>query len=254
MMIPAIDLIDGEVVRLFQGDYQQKTNYQYTAKERQDSYAKSGATVMHFVDLDGAKDSNKRQLNLLKTLVDHDTMTIQVGGGVRCKDDVLQLLDLGANRVVIGSLAIKEPELVRQWITEFGGEKIVLALDVKIDELGNKTLPTHGWIKDSGVNLESLLDDYIEAGLIHVLCTDISKDGTLQGSNVAMYKELCTQYPSIKWQASGGIGSLDDIRALISTGVDGVILGRALLEGKFTLEQAIMAWEKKDAMENSNAR
>ena len=242
MMIPAIDLIDGEVVRLFQGDYQQKTNYQYTAKERQNAYAKAGATVMHFVDLDGAKDSNKRQLTLLKTLVKHDTMIIQVGGGVRCKEDVEQMLALGADRVVIGSLAIKEPDLVRTWITEFGGEKIVLALDVKIDAMGNKTLPTHGWIKDSGVNLETLLDDYITAGLVHVLCTDISKDGTLTGTNVGMYKELCQQYPSIKWQASGGIGSLEDIKALIPTGVDGVILGRSLLEGKFTLEEAIACW------------
>ncbi|WP_077285018.1 1-(5-phosphoribosyl)-5-[(5-phosphoribosylamino)methylideneamino]imidazole-4-carboxamide isomerase [Cognaticolwellia aestuarii] len=242
MMIPAIDLIDGEVVRLFQGDYQQKTQYQYTAKERQDAYAKAGATVMHFVDLDGAKDSTKRQLTLLKTLVKHDSMTIQVGGGVRCKADVQQLLSLGADRIVIGSLAIKEPALVQQWLTEFGGEHIVLALDVKIDASGNKTLPTHGWIKDSGVNLESLLDDYIAAGLIHVLCTDISKDGTLSGSNVEMYQELCQQYPGIKWQASGGIGSLDDIKALIPTGVDGVILGRSLLEGKFTLEEAIACW------------
>ena len=242
MMIPAIDLIDGEVVRLFQGDYQQKTQYQYTAKERQDAYAKAGATVMHFVDLDGAKDSTKRQLALLKTLVKHDSMTIQVGGGVRCKADVQQLLSLGADRIVIGSLAIKEPALVQQWLTEFGGEHIVLALDVKIDASGNKTLPTHGWIEDSGVNLESLLDDYIAAGLIHVLCTDISKDGTLSGSNVEMYQELCQQYPSIKWQASGGIGCLDDIKALIGTGVSGVILGRSLLEGKFTLEEAIACW------------
>ena len=245
MMIPAIDLINGEVVRLYQGDYQQKTQYQYTAKERQDLYASAGASVMHFVDLDGAKDSNNRQLTLLSTLVKHPTMTIQVGGGVRCIEDVEQLLALGADRVVIGSLAIKEPQLVADWIKQFGGEKIVLALDVKIDQQGNKTLPTHGWIKDSGVNLEQLLDDYIAVGLIHVLCTDISKDGTLSGSNVAMYQQLCQQYPQIKWQASGGIGSLDDIQALKGSGVDGVILGRSLLEGKFTLEQAIELWEKQ---------
>ena len=114
MMIPAIDLIDGQVVRLFQGDYSQKTNYQYTVQERQQAYAQSGATVMHFVDLDGAKDSTKRQLETLKTVVKHPTMTIQVGGGVRCEDDVKQLLALGADRVVIGSLAIKQPELVAQ--------------------------------------------------------------------------------------------------------------------------------------------
>ena len=242
MLIPAIDLINGEVVRLYQGDYAQKTSYQTSAAERQACYAQAGAKVMHFVDLDGAKDSTKRQLALLKTLVNHPSMIIQVGGGVRSKQDVEDLLALGADRVVIGSLAIKEPQRVREWLVEFGGEKIVLALDVKIDEQGNKTLPTHGWIKDSGVNLEELLDDYLAAGLIHVLCTDISKDGTLSGSNVGMYRELCSQYPSIQWQASGGIGSLADIEALKPTGVSGVILGRSLLEGKFTLDEALAIW------------
>ncbi len=242
MMIPAIDLIGGQVVRLFQGDYQQKTNYTYSPKERQQAYAKAGAKVMHFVDLDGAKDSSQRQLDTLKDLVKHPEMIIQVGGGVRCEADVKQLLTLGADRVVIGSLAIKQPELVSQWLTTYGSEKIVLALDIKIDQQGNKTLPTHGWIKDSGVNLEQLLAQYQNAGIKHVLCTDISKDGTLTGTNVELYQELCQNYPEIQWQASGGIGSLEDIKALIPTGVSGVILGRSLLEGKFTLEEAIACW------------
>ncbi len=242
MMIPAIDLINGQVVRLFQGDYTQKTHYQTTVQERQQAYANSGATVMHFVDLDGAKDATKRQLETLKTVVKHPTMTIQVGGGVRCEDDVKQLLALGADRVVIGSLAIKQPELVTQWLKKYGCEKIVLALDIKIDAAGNKTLPTHGWIEDSGVNLEDLLAQYQDAGIKHVLCTDISKDGTLTGTNVNLYSEVCAKYPDIDWQASGGIGSLEDIKALIPTGVSGVILGRSLLEGKFTLEEAIACW------------
>lgn len=242
MMIPAIDLINGEVVRLFQGDYTKKTNYEYTVQDRQEAYANAGAKIMHFVDLDGAKDSAKRQLTTLKTVLNHPTLITQVGGGIRCEEDVVELLALGATRVVIGSLAIKEQALVLSWLKKYGGEKIVLALDIKIDAQGNKTLPTHGWIKDSGVNLEDLLDTYIEAGIEHVLCTDISKDGTLSGSNVALYKSLCQNYPSIKWQASGGIGCLDDIKALIPTGVDGVILGRSLLEGKFTLEEAIACW------------
>ena len=249
MMIPAIDLIGGEVVRLYQGDYSQKTNYQYTVQDRQQAYAKSGATVMHFVDLDGAKDSTKRQLETLKTVVKHPSMIIQVGGGVRCEDDVKQLLDLGADRVVIGSLAIKQPELVTQWLKTYGNEKIVLALDIKIDAQGNKTLPTHGWIEDSGVNLEDLLAQYQDAGIKHVLCTDISKDGTLTGTNVDLYTEVCAKYPEIDWQASGGIGSLADIKALIPTGVSGVILGRSLLEGKFTLEEAIACWPQ---VENSS--
>jgi phosphoribosylformimino-5-aminoimidazole carboxamide ribotide isomerase len=248
MMIPAIDLINGEVVRLLQGDYSKKTNYEYTVQDRQQSYAKSGAKVMHFVDLDGAKDSSKRQLSTLKKVVNHPSMTIQVGGGIRCEDDVKELLALGADRVVIGSLAIKEPALVLSWLKKYGGSKIVLALDIKIDAKGNKTLPTHGWIKDSGVNLEDLLDAYVSAGIEHVLCTDISKDGTLSGSNVDLYKELCLNYPSIQWQASGGIGCLDDIKALIPTGVSGVILGRSLLEGKFTLEEAIACWPKEASL------
>ncbi|NQY63561.1 MAG: 1-(5-phosphoribosyl)-5-[(5-phosphoribosylamino)methylideneamino]imidazole-4-carboxamide isomerase [Alteromonadaceae bacterium] len=244
MMIPAIDLIDGKVVRLYQGDYQQKTNYNYTPKERQQAYANAGATVMHFVDLDGAKDSTKRQLTTLKTVLNHPTMIIQVGGGIRNEEDVKQLLSLGADRVVIGSLAIKQPELVTQWLATYGNEKIVLALDIRIDENGNKQLPTHGWITDSGVTLEALLAQYQNAGIKHVLCTDISKDGTLTGTNVELYQELCAKYPEIQWQASGGIGSLDDIKALIPTGVSGVILGRSLLEGKFTLEEAIACWPK----------
>jgi phosphoribosylformimino-5-aminoimidazole carboxamide ribotide isomerase len=174
--------------------------------------------------------------------MNHPSMIIQVGGGIRCQEDVEQLLELGVNRVVIGSLAIKQPKLVLEWLNIYGGEKIVLALDIKIDELGNKTLPTHGWLQDSGVNLEDLLDAYISAGIKHILCTDISKDGTLTGSNVDLYSELCQKYPSVAWQASGGIGSLNDIKALIPTGVKGVILGRSLLEGKFTLEQAIACW------------
>ncbi|WP_286235220.1 1-(5-phosphoribosyl)-5-[(5-phosphoribosylamino)methylideneamino]imidazole-4-carboxamide isomerase [Thalassotalea sediminis] len=242
MMIPAIDLINGDVVRLFQGDYEQKTQYTYSPKERQDAYFNAGATVMHFVDLDGAKDSTKRQLSTLKTVVNHPEMIIQVGGGVRTEQDVIELLALGADRVVIGSLAIKEPTLVTNWINKYGNEKIVLALDIKIDQQGRKTLPTHGWIKDSGVLLEDLLAQYQDAGVKHVLCTDISKDGTLSGTNVALYQEMCTAYPDIAWQASGGIGSLDDIKALIPTGVSGVILGRSLLEGKFTLEEAIACW------------
>jgi phosphoribosylformimino-5-aminoimidazole carboxamide ribotide isomerase len=179
-------------------------------------------------------------------------MIIQVGGGIRCEEDVKQLLDLGADRVVIGSLAIKQPNLVAQWLTQYGSDKIVLALDIKIDAHGNKTLPTHGWIEDSGINLEALLSQYEDVGIKHVLCTDISKDGTLTGTNVGLYQELCEKYPNIEWQASGGIGSIEDIKALIPTGVSGVILGRSLLEGKFSLEQAIDCWpnnkqEKIDA-------
>ena len=246
-IIPAIDIIDGKCVRLTKGDFTTKKVYNENPLEVAKQFEATGIEYLHLVDLDGAKDSTKRQLKTLKTVVNHPSMIIQVGGGVRCEDDVKQLLALGADRVVIGSLAIKQPELVTQWVKTYGCEKIVLALDIKIDAQGNKTLPTHGWIEDSGVNLEDLLAQYQDAGIKHVLCTDISKDGTLTGTNVDLYSEVCAKYPEIDWQASGGIGSLADIKALIPTGVSGVILGRSLLEGKFTLEEAIACWPKTSA-------
>ena len=162
---------------------------------------------------------------------------------MRTAADVEQLLTAGASRVVVGSVAIREPETVQGWLRTYGGDKIVLALDVSINAQGDKTLPSHGWIEESTVTLEQVLDGFIAAGAKYVLCTDISKDGTLQGPNVALYAELTQKYPQIQWQASGGVGSLADIKALKPTGVAGVILGRALLEGKFTAQEAMQCWQ-----------
>ncbi|WP_416308071.1 1-(5-phosphoribosyl)-5-[(5-phosphoribosylamino)methylideneamino]imidazole-4-carboxamide isomerase [Neptunicella sp. SCSIO 80796] len=245
MIIPAIDLIDGKVVRLYQGDYGQKTEYQFDPIEVVNQYAGEGAKWLHIVDLTGAKDTSKRQLDLIGRMVATGKMQFQAGGGVRDEQDVIQLLDVGISRVVIGSVAVKQPELVKSWIEKYGAEKIVLALDVNIDEQGNKHIATHGWQQNSGVALEVLLEDFLTVGAKHVLCTDISRDGTLQGSNKQLYTEMTTQFPTIEWQASGGIGNLDDIKALQPTNVSGVILGRALLEGKFTLSQAIQTWETR---------
>lgn len=245
MIIPAIDLIDGKVVRLYQGDYGQKTEYQFDPIEVVNQYASEGAKWLHIVDLTGAKDTNKRQLDLIGRMVATGKMRFQAGGGVRDEQDVIQLLDAGISRVVIGSVAVKQPELVKSWIEKYGAEKIVLALDVNIDEQGNKHIATHGWQQNSGVALEVLLEDFLTVGAKHVLCTDISRDGTLQGSNKQLYTEMTTQFPTIEWQASGGIGNLDDIKALQPANVSGVILGRALLEGKFTLSQAIQTWETR---------
>lgn len=243
MIIPAIDLIDGNVVRLYQGRYDNSTEYNVSALSLRNQYAEQGATWLHLVDLSGAKDAQQRQINLLQKLMTGSPINIQVGGGVRSEQDVIDLLQAGASRVVIGSLAIREPALVQQWLQKYGGDKIVLALDVAINDEGEKTLPTHGWIEQSSITLEQVLTDYITAGAKYVLCTDISKDGTLTGSNVSLYKELTAAYPQIQWQASGGIGQLDDIKALIGSGVAGVILGRALLEGKFNLTEAIQCWQ-----------
>lgn len=243
MIIPAIDLIDGQVVRLYQGAYDKTTGYNFSPEQLRNDYAAAGASLLHVVDLSGARDTSARQLELLTRLMQQAPLNIQVGGGVRTEQDLQQLLHAGASRVVIGSVAIRQPELVRQWLKRYGGEKIVLALDVAINENGEKTLPSHGWIEQSDITLEQVLDGYINAGARHVLCTDISKDGTLSGSNVALYRELTAAYPQLQWQASGGIGSLNDIQALRGSGVSGVILGRSLLEGKFTLQEAIQCWQ-----------
>jgi phosphoribosylformimino-5-aminoimidazole carboxamide ribotide isomerase len=244
MIIPAIDLIDGKVVRLYQGDYNQTTEYQLDPIEVVHQYADDGAQWLHIVDLTGAKDTAKRQLALISAMVATKRMKFQSGGGVRTKSDVEGLLKAGVQRVVIGSLAVTQQELVEQWMVELGPEHIVLALDINIDEKGNKFVATHGWQQDSGVSIEALIKRYSKVGLKHVLCTDISRDGTLQGANDNLYKEVVAQFPDIQWQASGGIGSLHDIEVLKPTNVAGVILGRALLEGKFTVKQAIECWSK----------
>lgn len=243
MIIPAIDLINGKVVRLYQGDYGQKTEYTASAQERFDLYVAAGASQLHLVDLDGAKDASKRQLTVIRELLQNTKAPVQIGGGVRTEQDVKDLLDAGANRVVVGSTAVKDPQMVMGWMEKYGAEQIVLALDVNIDANGQRKIAVAGWQQDSGVTIEALIERFLPAGLKHVLCTDISRDGTLQGSNVALYQSLAAQYPQISFQASGGIGGIADIEALKGSGVGGVILGRSLLEGKFTAEEAIACWQ-----------
>jgi len=168
---------------------------------------------------------------------------VQVGGGIRTEEDVAALLEAGVARVVVGSTAVKSPEVVKGWFTRFGAEALVLALDVRIDNEGVKQVAVSGWQENSGVSLEELIETYQPVGLKHVLCTDISRDGTLAGSNVSLYEEVCARYPQIAFQSSGGIGGLQDIAALRGTGVRGVIVGRALLEGKFKVTEAIQCWQ-----------
>jgi phosphoribosylformimino-5-aminoimidazole carboxamide ribotide isomerase len=243
MIIPALDLIDGTVVRLHQGDYGQQRDYGNDPLPRLQDYSVQGAQVLHLVDLTGAKDPAKRQIPLLKKLVAGVDVPVQVGGGMRTEDDVAALLDAGVARVVVGSTAVNDPERVKGWFRRFGADALVLALDVRIDERGNKQVAVSGWQENSGVTLEALVDVYQPVGLKHVLCTDISRDGTLAGSNVSLYEEICARYPLVAFQSSGGIGELDDIAALRGTGVQGVIVGRALLEDKFTVTEAIQCWQ-----------
>ncbi|HFT1682701.1 1-(5-phosphoribosyl)-5-[(5-phosphoribosylamino)methylideneamino]imidazole-4-carboxamide isomerase [Providencia stuartii] len=243
MIIPALDLIDGNVVRLHQGDYAKQTAYGNDPLPRLQQYEQEGAKLLHLVDLTGAKDPQKRQISLLKKLLAGICVPVQVGGGIRTEEDVKALLDAGATRVVIGSTAVKQPELVKTWFERYGGEAIVLALDVRINQQGVKEIAISGWQENSNLSLEQAIEMYQPYGLKHVLCTDISKDGTLAGSNVNLYREISQKYPDIAFQASGGIGSLADIAAIPSSGAAGVIVGRALLEGKFTVAEAIACWQ-----------
>ena len=243
MIIPALDLIDGKVVRLHQGDYGQQRDYGNDPLPRLQDYQQQGGEVLHLVDLTGAKDPAARQIPLLRKLLAGVSVPVQVGGGIRSEDDVAALIEAGASRVVIGSTAVRQPDVVKQWFTRFGADALVLALDVRIAADGRKNIAVSGWQEDSGVTLEQIVDEFLPYGLKHVLCTDISRDGTLSGSNVALYQEVCARYPQVAFQSSGGIGSLEDIAALRGSGVQGVSVGRALLEGKFTVKEAIACWQ-----------
>lgn len=203
MIIPALDLIDGNVVRLHQGDYAKQTAYGNDPLPRLQQYEQEGAKLLHLVDLTGAKDPQKRQISLLKKLLAGVCVPVQVGGGIRTEEDVKALLDAGATRVVIGSTAVKQPELVKTWFERYGGEAIVLALDVRINQQGVKEIAISGWQENSNLSLEQAIEMYQPYGLKHVLCTDISKDGTLAGSNVNLYREISQKYPDIAFQASG---------------------------------------------------
>jgi len=180
MIIPALDLINGEVVRLEQGDYGKQTTFHYSPIEKFQEYVSDGATYLHLVDLDGAKDPEKRQITTIQSIVANVDAPIQVGGGIRTIEDVKALLSIGVQRVVIGSTAVKKPEMVKAWFEEFGADRLVLALDVRI-EAGEKRVAVSGWQETSDLTLEELIALYEPVGLKHVLCTDISKDGMLTG-------------------------------------------------------------------------
>lgn len=243
MIIPALDLIDGKVVRLHQGDYGQQRDYGSDPLPRLQSYQQQGAEMLHLVDLTGAKDPSRRQLSLLKTLLSGVSVPVQIGGGIRSRADVEALLEAGASRVVVGSTAVKNPDEVASWFSAFGAQRIVLALDVRIDDSNRKEVAISGWQEAGGVTLEEVIARFTPLGLQHVLCTDISRDGTLQGSNVSLYQEISARFPQVAFQSSGGIGLLADIAALRGCGARGVIVGRALLENKFTVSEAIACWQ-----------
>ncbi len=238
-LLPAIDIRAGRVVRLAQGDYQRQTGYDLDPLELARSYREQGARWLHLVDLDAARLGGYSQQILLARLQSETGLRIQTGGGVRSIGEIESLLAGGASRVVIGTLAVREPETVSGWLKRFGPERITLALDVRRDGNGAWRLPVSGWTADSALRFDQLLERYVKAGLRHLLCTDIQRDGMLSGFNLELYRGLASAWPTLQVQASGGVRGIEDIRAAREAGAAAAILGRALIEQQFDLPEAL---------------
>ena len=236
-VIPAIDLRGGQVVRLKQGDYAQQTTYPADPRALARSYADAGARWLHLVDLDGARSGQLDNLAAIAAIA-ADGMAIQAGGGVREEADMQRLFDAGVRRVVLGSVAIRDPSRVVGWLAKYGAERLTLALDTR-NAGGRWILPSAGWTEVEARTLDELAPWYATHGARHLLCTDIDRDGMLAGFNLDLYRHLVTSVPQLALQASGGVRSLDDIRAARDAGANAVILGRALLEGSFTVAEAL---------------
>lgn len=239
MIYPAIDLMDGGCVRLFKGDFNQRTNYDISPMDVAKSCAEAGAEWMHIVDLDGAKLGTTEQAELIIQIANKSGLKVQTGGGLREISHIERLLKGGVQRVVIGSLAVTNPQMVKFWISHFGPERIVVALDVNIGEDGEPYPATRGWTETAKKNLWQVLTDFMGSGLKTILVTDIARDGVLAGANVELYTRIQHEFPTLQLITSGGVGSLEDVKDLKTLNPHGIIIGKALYENKFTLSEAI---------------
>jgi phosphoribosylformimino-5-aminoimidazole carboxamide ribotide isomerase len=235
-LFPAIDLRDGRCVRLLQGDFERETRYSVDPVELAAQYRELGARTLHIVDLDGAKQGVPVNLPVIRRMRAAAGVDVQVGGGIRARASLEEALEVAA-RAVIGSLAVSEPKLVASWLTEFGPERLTLALDVRLREDGTPMIATHGWTRASTLSLEDAIDRFAAVGLKHVLCTDIERDGALSGPNVELYRDCVRRWPAIEFQASGGVRDVRDLTALADTRVAATVSGKALLEGRLKPEE-----------------
>ena len=238
-LIPAIDLLDGHCVRLLHGDFKQVTHYPALPGELARDYAQAGAEWLHVVDLAASRDGADADTSALFGLLGQAPQSVQTGGGVRNGKDIEQRLNAGAARVVIGSLSVTDSRRFVTWLEQFGAEKLVAALDIRIDDKGIHWPRIHGWTGRGDRDMWALLDELSAGGLVHLLCTDISRDGALSGPNLELYSEITNRYPTLQLQASGGVSSLDDLEQLKATGASGVITGKALLDKRFTVAEAL---------------
>jgi phosphoribosylformimino-5-aminoimidazole carboxamide ribotide isomerase len=239
ILIPAIDLLDGRCVRLLHGDFERCRVYEQDACRLAADYAGQGSEWLHVVDLAASRDGPRADTRPLLRLLGCAPQFVQTGGGVRRAADIQLRLDHGADRVVVGSLCVTEPDRFAGWLQRFGPERLVAALDVRFDEAGVPRPRTHGWTRGSARSLWDFLELYADHGLRHLLCTDIGRDGAMSGPNVALYRDIVLRYPELEVQASGGVSGLADLRELATTGVAGIITGKALLEGCFSVAEAL---------------
>jgi len=234
LIYPAVDVLDGQVVRLAKGDFDAVTAYGDDPVAVAERFREAGAEWLHLVDLSGARDGGGRRTDLVEAVA-ATGLKVQTGGGVRATADIEAILDAGAERAVIGSLAVAEPERVLGWLARFGAERIVAAFDVAIT--GGVAWPVvKGWTEQADRPLGALLERYASGGLRHAMATDIARDGVLQGPNPDLYLDLAAARPDIAWQASGGVASVEDLPSLEEAGCAAVIIGRALYEGRVALE------------------
>jgi phosphoribosylformimino-5-aminoimidazole carboxamide ribotide isomerase len=242
-LIPAIDLLDGRCVRLRHGDFEQVTFYDFEPAEKAREYHEQGAEWLHVVDLAASRDGADANTAPLFELLSVAPQKVQTGGGVREAADVEARLEAGASRVVVGSVCAQDPERFGRWLERFGPDQLVAALDVRFDRSGIPYPAIHGWTETAARDLYDLLDELSSRGLKHVLCTDISRDGDMSGPNGLLYQLLVARYPRLQLQASGGVSSLEDLLMARASGAAGVITGKALLDGVFTVEQALLYLE-----------
>lgn len=240
-LIPAIDLLDGRCVRLLRGDFDRCEVYEPLAADLAQRFADAGAPWLHVVDLAAARDGKRADTGALFKLLRTAPQSVQTGGGVRTAADIERRLEAGATRVVIGSLCATEPERFAAWLQRFGADRLVAALDVQTDARGEWVPRIHGWTEAAPHTLWGLLEQLNESGLLHLLCTDIGRDGAMAGPNLELYRTITARYPALRLQASGGVSGLEDLRSLTTTGAAAAITGKALLEDRFTVAEALEA-------------
>jgi phosphoribosylformimino-5-aminoimidazole carboxamide ribotide isomerase len=237
LLFPAIDLRGGRCVRLFQGDFSAETRYDLEPHELLLRYRALGASWLHVVDLDGARDGQLANRAVILALASQQALKVQVGGGVRSAEVIDDLLRHGVDRVVVGSAAVERPQEVLGWFARFGAERFCLAFDVRHDAAGMPLVYTRGWTQAASLSLWSALEPYAGSGLRHVLCTDIARDGALTGPSLELYREAVRRFPDLEWQASGGVRDAADLAALATIGVAGAVSGKALLEERISAEE-----------------